>query len=356
MARFTTQEAIAFQSVKALCYQELPALDLLDRVTARLQRVIGADAFCSHQLDLATALPTAAVMHGWPEEAKQLLIENVFLVSTATDSAGFIRSGRRVRTVEDLLADADEPGRDPYYTHHLWPFGYQHEVQVLCSDRGEAQAVLTLARKPTGEPYPARAQRFLAALAPHVGAGLARARVREAFASPRGAEIGMLVVDQTGRIELTNQVAEQWLATDAITYWPLGLPLIATHLARREPGAVDAADARFAPVELTHPVSGGRYRLHWERRSGADGAPRTVVLLEPIRGADQPELLRRLGLTPREAEVTLAALNGFTIKAIAVQLHCSPHTATRHLKSVFLKLDVSSRSALAVRLLGSAGA
>lgn len=351
MARFTAQEAVAFKTVRAVCYEELPAMALLARVTERLQYVIGADAFCSHQLDLATGLPTDAVMHGWPEEAKQLLIEHVLLVSRATDTADFVRSGRRVRTVEELLSDDDAPRRDTYYTHHLLPFGYQHEVQVLCGVRSEAHAVVSLTRRPTAEPYASRDQRFLAALAPHIGAGLARARVRERLTSPRGTEIGMLVVDQSGRVELTNQVAEQWLAADMNTYWPYGLPLLAHHLAKRD---LDGDDVRFAPVELAHPITGGRYHLHWERRFGADGARRTVLLLEPLRATDQPALLRRLGLTPREIEVTQAVLRGFVVKEIAVQLRCSPHTVTQHLKAVFLKLDVSSRNELAARLLSSA--
>jgi DNA-binding CsgD family transcriptional regulator len=350
MARFTAQEAVAFQTLRAMCYQDLPAMALLERVTERLKQVVGAAAFCSHELDLATGLPTSAVMHGWPEEAKSLLVEHVLLVSPAADTAAFIRSSRRVRTVEEMVRDGDTPSRDPYYTYHLLPFGYQHEVQVLCGVRREALAVIALTRKPAAEPYAPRDQRFLAALAPHIGAGLARARVQDALASPRGTEIGMLVVDQTGRVELTNQVAEHWLAADVSTYWPYGLPLLATHLAKRD---LDADDVRFAPVELTHPVTGGRYRLHWEHRLGADGARRTVVLLEPLRAADQPALLRRLGLTPREVDVTVAVLRGLALKEIAVQLRCSPHTATQHLRTVFLKLDVSSRSELAARLMGS---
>lgn len=348
MARFTAQEAAAFHDLRAMCYEELPTMVLLERVTERLQHVIGADAFCSHQLDLATGFPIAAVMHGWPEHAKQLLVEHVLLVSPATDTAHFFRSGSRARTVAEILADSDMPARDPYYTHHLLPFGYQHEVQVLCGVRGESHAVIALTRKPTAM-YTPRDQRFLAALAPHIGAGLARARIQELLASPRGTEIGMLIVDQAGRVELTNQIAEQWLAADVSTYWPYGLPLLVHHFAKRN---LDADDVRFAPVELTHPATGGRYRLHWEHRPGVDGARRTVILLEPVRMADQPEALRRLGLTAREIDVTVGVLRGLTLKEIAVQLRCSPHTATQHLQSVFLKLDVSSRGELAARLLG----
>ena len=58
------------------------------------------------------------------------------------------------------------------------------------------------------------------------------------------------------------------------------------------------------------------------------------------------------GRSTREVDVTLAVLRGLSVKEIAVELQCSPHTATQHLRTIFLKLGVSSRGELAARLLG----
>jgi DNA-binding CsgD family transcriptional regulator len=79
-----------------------------------------------------------------------------------------------------------------------------------------------------------------------------------------------------------------------------------------------------------------------------------MVLLEPVRRLDHPEALRRVGLTDRESQVTLAVVRGLATKELAARLRLSPHTARQHLKSVFSKLGVSSRSELAGLLMGAA--
>jgi DNA-binding CsgD family transcriptional regulator len=330
VARISEKQAVAFQSLRELCYQELPAMALLERVTERLEAIIGANASCSHELDPLTHLPTRAIMRGWPVEARQPMIEHVLLISPATMTASFLRSGSRVRTVEGLLADLPEPRSDTYYTHHLQPYGYEHEVQVLCEVRGETRGIV--------------------ALAPHIGAGLARARVRELLTSPREAEIGMLVVDADGRIAMSNRAADDWLSADSETYWPYGLALLARHIART--GGAGVADP-VAPLELPHPLTGAPYRLHWEYRAAADGTRHIVFLLDPVRAFDQPQFLRRLGLTAREADVAVGALRGFTAKEIARQLRCSQSTVAQHLTAIFEKLGVASRTELAARLFGA---
>jgi RNA polymerase sigma factor (sigma-70 family) len=50
-------------------------------------------------------------------------------------------------------------------------------------------------------------------------------------------------------------------------------------------------------------------------------------------------------LTPREREVFELLAQGMTNKAIAAQLVISPNTVKRHLKAIFVKLDVRTRSA-----------
>jgi len=99
------------------------------------------------------------------------------------------------------------------------------------------------------------------------------------------------------------------------------------------------------------------YRLRAEQVGGADGRPRGLVLIEPAAVVDSTNTVHalvQLGLTTREAEVTLAVLRGETTVAIAADLVVSPHTVHAHLRNVFEKLGVSSRQQLATRLLGAA--
>ncbi len=51
------------------------------------------------------------------------------------------------------------------------------------------------------------------------------------------------------------------------------------------------------------------------------------------------------GLTEREVEVLREVAKGLTIAQIAAQLRMSFHTANAHMRSIYKKLEVTSRSA-----------
>ncbi len=65
-------------------------------------------------------------------------------------------------------------------------------------------------------------------------------------------------------------------------------------------------------------------------------------------------LVRRFGLTPREAEVLHWVAAGKTNRDIGVLLDLSPRTVTKHLEHVFTKLGVETRTAAAARALAAA--
>ena len=352
MARFNATEGIAFRSIRAACYQELDVAQLLMAVGQKLQRLTGSDSFCSCQIDPAITLITYAVSEGWPDEVHPMLIEHVIFRSKAADAPLMLKEGLRTVNVEDLLSDLDKPLEDPYFQYHLLPFGYRHEVELFCTAKGSAYAVLTLSRKDSSGRFDERLMPLLDALAPHVAEGIARATVREALASPHGTDIGMMILDENGKVEMANGAAETWLSFDSRKHWPLGLPLFAAMVARRTPGTERLIDEPF--IDLPHPETGALYRLHWEQSQGPDERPRSIILMEPIRHGDSSKALTRLGLTPREADVALALVRGLAVKEIAAELLLSPHTVTDYMKNIFYKLDVSSRSELAALLMGSA--
>lgn len=114
-------------------------------------------------------------------------------------------------------------------------------------------------------------------------------------------------------------------------------------------------DTAAAPaMVLVDEASQTSYRLRAERTLGADGRPRGLVILEPNTSpgeTEELESLARFGLSRRESEVAAALVRGRTNAEIAAALVVSPHTVRDHVRSVFDKLDVSSRHQLALRLL-----
>lgn len=87
---------------------------------------------------------------------------------------------------------------------------------------------------------------------------------------------------------------------------------------------------------------------------GADPAVLVTVTAPPAPALPPPEVVReRLGLTWREAEVALLLAEGLSNAALADRLFVSPHTARHHVENVLSKLELSSRSAVASRLLAA---
>jgi len=75
-----------------------------------------------------------------------------------------------------------------------------------------------------------------------------------------------------------------------------------------------------------------------------------VRLLALRRGNPSPLSL----LSPREQEIARMVASGYPNKTIASVLEISSWTVASHLRRIFMKLNVSSRAAMATRLTGSA--
>lgn len=78
----------------------------------------------------------------------------------------------------------------------------------------------------------------------------------------------------------------------------------------------------------------------------APGPPPAAAGAEPRR----PPMPRLEALTPRERELVGELLLGYRVSTIARRLQISPHTVRRHLKNIFLKLEVGSQAELVERL------
>jgi len=76
-----------------------------------------------------------------------------------------------------------------------------------------------------------------------------------------------------------------------------------------------------------------------------------AVVIEGAKSAEvAPIIIDAYSLTPREREVLAALARGASTAEIAAELFLSAHTVRDHIKTVFEKLGVSSRSELVTRL------
>lgn len=333
--------------VRALCHAELDEESFRVRLGDRLREALGAEASCVMDLDPLLSFPVHAVEHGWPAASREPLA-SVLMTTRTADPSGLIRA-RSGAVHAERLAGADL-GADPYFREHILAFGYRHEVQVPCVSLRRGHAFLCLTRSGRRGAFDDRQLRVLDAIAPHVGAAAHAAAMRRGAASG-SPSVGMIVLDASGRVELANAEGERWLrlATSPGRQYLLALRAFTSLV-----GRLASDDPRAVPeLLLFDPATGAPTVLRGERRAGANGDPKTVVLLQGVRLAEHPPALVAMGLTPREADVAVAIARGLAAKEIAASLACSLHTVNDHTRRVYDKLGVSSRVALAMRLLGA---
>ncbi len=80
-----------------------------------------------------------------------------------------------------------------------------------------------------------------------------------------------------------------------------------------------------------------------------------TVATSPPRLPCASVLMERFDLTSREAEIALLLASGRSNREIAELLDISPHTVRHHAEHIFLKLDVHTRKAVPLRILGKNG-
>ncbi len=228
------------------------------------------------------------------------------------------------------------------------PYGYRYEIQLMCYAASAPRALFTFNRRAPLGRFEARHLRLLEALSPHIGAAMHAATARAALAAAGGqADRGLIVLDAEGAIELANPAALRLLAV------PRAFDLRSAcrvFLGRRRR---DLAAGR-APVTPAMTLSLGELgsiHLIGESCVGADSRPRMTVMLDPARPSDTPDLLLRIGLTPREAALATRLVRGDSLDDAARALGCAAETARSHLKRVFTKLGVGSRRELILTLM-----
>jgi two-component system, NarL family, nitrate/nitrite response regulator NarL len=78
-----------------------------------------------------------------------------------------------------------------------------------------------------------------------------------------------------------------------------------------------------------------------------------ICLLSPFDGDPEhlPKFQDKMNLSPREQAIAKLVAQGLPNKCIGIRLQISPWTVVTHLRRIFVKLGVTSRTAMITHLL-----
>jgi DNA-binding CsgD family transcriptional regulator len=330
--------------VRALCAAGFPAPDLPAGLLAALGEAVPYDAACWGLIDQHTLWPVTNASTFPGRDHMATLWEYEVAVPDLHKFADLVRSPRSAGALSAVTGG--EPSRSARYRKVLSKLGFTDELRIALTARGTAWGYLVLLR--IGDRFTAAETALLDSAAPVLATALRDAVISGCVASEEaeGAP-AVLVVDAFDRcVSLTGQ-AREYLAFPA-SATPLRLPE-AIHLVAARARAQTAASGTAAASAVIPGPPG-----MWLSCRGAtlDNARSVAITLHPARLGDIASVvLAAYGLTAREREIATAVLRGEQNQAIARRLFLSPWTVQDHLKSVFAKTGVNSRSGLRLRLL-----
>jgi DNA-binding NarL/FixJ family response regulator len=162
---------------------------------------------------------------------------------------------------------------------------------------------------------------------------------------------GVLILDGENRVTHANSRAAQMLrevASDQRQHaespeLPAVLGVLVPQLRERLRGRDDTSTAALLTVDVCVRAC----------NVSAPAGRSLLLVLERVQRRDAvAHNLQRFALSPRECEVAMLVLYGHPNRRIADQLVLTEYTVEDHLKRIFVKLGVRSRTALAAKILG----
>jgi DNA-binding CsgD family transcriptional regulator len=345
--------------IEVLGTRGLSRADYFAELGPRLRRAVPSDATCWHTLDPQTRLLTS-------DEPRELVERGIYTAETVA-AAGevLVRSeymsddpntfadlaGRRVPVGILDQAMRGKPERSARYRDLLEPSGIPHELRAAFVRRGRVWGAVHVARRESSGAFTQRDADVLAQVVPAIAEGIRSSLRFDAARRVAGAEApGLVVLDEAGEVELITPPALPMLAA-------IGTGDIAPEKGELPSGVI--ALAAFARNQksptadggyvVTVPGRDGLVTLHCSKPDPA--GDRVAIVIEAARGPRAATVrLEAHGASPREREVATLIARGLSNPEIAETLVLSPHTVQDHVKSLFEKLDVSSRQELVARV------
>lgn len=326
-------------------------------VIGELARLLDFDAWCFTLLDPTTLLPSSPLAQGNTGVGNAGLASRqrrFFELEYRESDLATMRSRYRRGAVEVLSASTGgDLARSVRWRDVFEPSGVGDELRTALSYGGACWGHLSLYRDRGQRRFTGTDATTVARLARLVARGLRRAWVLPGEATDGfGDGPGTLLLDADLHLLGSTPPARHWLSVDRRpTGWPSRLPPALYALAAR----LDAASAARTPdasARLRLRTASGAWLVISAARLDGAATGHIAITIEKARTADVlPLLTQAYGLSPRERQIVPLVLARST-RDVAAALYISQHTVHDHLKSIFRKVGVSSRTQLASRLLG----
>lgn len=249
----------------------------------------------------------------------------------------------------DILAELSADQHERAYHEIGSPVG--GTILANFAARGAWVASMQMYRRDPGRQFSRSDVAFVRAMGGRIGDALAAAIAREQaarLAVPDEQATGIVVLAPDGDQTFATPAGEQWLGLlregEARADTQLPTPVISVVAGLQSTGgARQLVTAPTALGSITIEASPG----------GSNGEVAVVLTLQ--RPAEPPEVPAAWLLTAQEREVVRLLLLGHSNRAIAAELFVSENTVQTHLRNIFGKTEVTSRTQLLARLFHARG-
>lgn len=310
---------------------DLDHVSLRAEASAVLRRHLGFDIAVWATVDPVTVVWTHCLLDGADRdhELERRTFENEFTGNDVCSLSSLLTSKRQVGTI-DRATDGD-PAKSTRYRDLMQPIGIRDELRAVLAEGDTPWGALHLLR--ADRPFDTTEIDAVAEITRPLADALRRVLLTTAAREPARLDDppGVIEVDADGAIASTNTEARSLLdSSDA-------------HDVPQVVHAVVAARRAGRPPIASLATPGGPWLSFVATTIGV----RTVVIVEPVRPRRLADIIvRSHGLTTRERQVVEHLAKGSSTRRIAQGLSISEWTVQDHLKAIFAKFGVASRSEL----------
>ncbi|MCC6945219.1 MAG: helix-turn-helix transcriptional regulator [Thermomicrobiales bacterium] len=360
MPRFSRIQQEVASELRALVTSAMLPQPLAAQAMASLERAIGWDGYrlfgVDHRTLLINRLLAASDNDGW---ARKEWLQEVYLVDETLpyiQLPTILQSGLRGVAYqerqdeswgypESMLERVSAEEHYRYFFESRSPVG--GVLMAGFSARGRWLAALQTYRRDTGQAFTPGEVDFLRRMSSVVAEALHAAFLREhalerSPADPQAS--GVALLDSEGEITYASPVAREWIdligrdERNRAGLLPTPLWSAMLGLRRLEQGAghsVVRTMTAAGPVTIEATV--------------ADNQGGTAIVINHLIPDRAPEIPADWRLTGQQQQVTRLVVEGKSNQQIAQALFVSENTVEWHLRQIFNRLDVRSRSQLAAR-------